>query len=172
VSRTVLARRLGRLCVVMALVSTAVAAAWSPAAADATTANQRVRIVFAGGYSGVALASGVINAVGAAQEESTLHPDGSFVGRLTFRFPLGTVTAPFEGQVTSVTVDPTTCVGRFTSVGSFTIGSATGLYRGTTGHGTFTEAGMFNSLPTPSGCSPEPLLRTLLVTEAVAHISR
>lgn len=143
------------------------------AASAQTAPNQRVKITFVGGYTGVAVATGVINAVGVAQEESTLNPDGSFFGTLTFRFPLGTVVAPFTGQVTSVIVDPRTCIGRFTSVGTFTISSATGIYSGTTGHGSFTEAGTFNSLPLAAGgCDPEPFLRTLLVTEATATITR
>ena len=147
------------------------AASVGPASAQ-TAPNQRVKITFAGGYTGVAVATGVINAVGVAQEESTLNPDGSFFGTLTFRFPLGTVVAPFTGQVTSVNVDPRTCIGRFTSVGTFTVASATGLYLRTSGHGSFTEAGVFNSLPTADGCSPEPFLRTLLVTEAIGTLSR
>ncbi len=160
------------LAAVTATVVLTLGAGAGPASAQ-TAPNQRVKITFVGGYTGMAVATGVINAVGLAQEESTLNPDGSFFGTLTFRFPLGTVVAPFTGQVTSVTVDPRTCTGRFTSVGTFTVARATGLYAGISGHGSFTEEGVFNSLPTADGgCNPEPFLRTLLVTEATATITR
>lgn len=158
------------LTAVTVAVSLTLAAGAGPASAQ-TAPNQRVSITFVGGYTGVAVATGVINAVGVAQEQSTLSPDGSFVGTLTFRFALGTVVAPFTGQVTSVTVDPRTCTGRFTSVGSFTIASATGAYAGMSGHGSFTEEGMFNSLRTANGCNPEPFIRTLLRTEATAVVA-
>lgn len=143
----------------------------APPAAAQTAPNQHVKITFAGGYTGVAAATGVIEAVGVAEEQSTLNPDGSFLGTLTFRFPRGTVVAPFTGQVTSLTVDPTTCIGRFTTAGGFRIAGGTGLYWGVGGSGTFTEEGMFNSQPTPGGCDPQPLLRTLLVTEAVGTVT-
>ncbi|MDQ4071125.1 MAG: hypothetical protein M3203_16890 [Actinomycetota bacterium] len=159
----------------MAAVAVAVAlsigAGVGPATAQ-TAPNQHVKITFAGGYTGVAVATGVINAVGTAQEQSTLNPDGSFFGTLTFRFAFGTVVAPFTGQVTSLHVDPRTCTGRFTTAGTFTISHGTGLYSGIRGHGSFTEEGTFNSLPTAGGCSPEPLVRTLLVTEATATVTR
>lgn len=145
--------------------------ALAPPAASQTATNQHVQITFAGGYTGVAVATGVIDAVGLAEEQSTLNPDGSFFGTLAFRFPRGTVAAPFTGQVTSLTVDPTTCIGRFTTVGAFTIAGGTGLYAGIAGSGTFTEEGTFNSLPTPGGCDPQPLLRTLLVTEAIGTVT-
>ncbi|MFP5371143.1 MAG: hypothetical protein ACLGI3_10400, partial [Actinomycetes bacterium] len=151
------------LTAVTAALALTLAAGVGPARAQ-TASDQRVSITFVGGYTGVAVATGVINAVGVAQEESTLNADGSFFGTLTFRFALGTVVAPFTGQVTSVTVDPRTCTGRFTSVGTFTIGGATGWYSGISGHGSFTEAGLFNALPTADGSSPEPFLRTVLRT--------
>ena len=162
-------RAVASLAAALALV---LAAAAPPAGAADPAPNQHVKITFAGGYTGVAVATGVINAVGLAQEQSTLNADGSFFGTLTFRFPLGTVVAPFTGQVTSLAVDPLTCVGRFTTAGTFTIDRGTGLYAGIGGWGSFTEAGTFNSLPTAGGCDPQPLLRTLLVTEARAFVTR
>lgn len=159
------------LTAVIAAVVLTLSASVGPAAAE-NAPNQRVKITFAGGHTGVAVASGVINAVGIAQEESTLNADGSFFGTLTFRFALGTVVAPFTGQVTSVTVDPRTCTGQFTTIGTFTIAGGTGRYAGIGGSGSFTEEGVFNSLPTAGGCDPEPFLRTLLVTEATATVTR
>ncbi|HEX2118594.1 MAG TPA: hypothetical protein VHF91_05385, partial [Acidimicrobiales bacterium] len=98
--------------------------------------------------------------------------DGTFHGTLRFQFLLGSVTAPFTGLVTEVDVDPATCTGRFATVGQFTIASGTGAYAGVTGSGRFSERGIFNAVPTPSGCSPTLQVRTLLVTEATGSVSR
>lgn len=158
------------LTVATALVVLAVLGLPGTAQAEAG-ANTTVKIVFVGGPVGVATSSGAINAVGAVTEENTLLPDGTFHGTLRFQFLLGTVTAPFTGLVTSVDVDPTTCTGRFTTVGEFTLSGGTGLYAGISGHGAFTERGIFNAVPTPSGCSPTLQIRTWLETDATATVS-
>lgn len=134
-------------------------------------ANTTVKILFMGGPVGVVKSSGAINAAGAVTEQNTLLPDGTFHGTLRFQFLLGTVTAPFTGVVTSVDVDPTTCTGRFTTVGEFTISGGTGAYAGISGRGDFTERGIFNAAPTPSGCSPTLQVRTWLETDATATVS-
>jgi hypothetical protein len=133
--------------------------------------NQRVDIVFVGAQAGVVTARGAINGIGVVTEENTLNPDGTFHGTLRFLFLLGSVTAPFTGVVTDVHVDPATCTGRFSTVGEFTIASGTGAYAGATGSGRFTERGVFNALPTPSGCSPTIQVRTLLETAATGAVS-
>ena len=141
-----------------------------PAAAE-TPVNQRVDIVFVGAQAGVVTARGAIDAVGVVTEENTLHPDGTFHGTLRFQFLLGSVTAPFTGVVTEVEVDPATCTGRFATVGEFTIASGTGAYAGATGWGRFSERGIFNAVPTQSGCSPTLQVRTLLLTEATGSVT-
>jgi hypothetical protein len=131
--------------------------------------NTRVKITFVGGPVGAVRSTGAINAVGVALEETVLNPDGTFTGTLSFVFPLGTVTAPYSGHVTSVAVDAT-CTGRFTTVGSFTITAGTGFYAGISGTGNFTERGIFNAVPTGSGCSPDLQVRTYLTTDATATV--
>lgn len=135
-----------------------------------TPVNQRVDIVFVGAQAGVVTARGAIDGVGVVTEENTLHPDGTFHGTLRFQFLLGSVTTPFSGVVTEVDVDPTTCTGRFATVGQFTIASGTGAYAGASGSGRFSERGIFNAVPTASGCSPTVQARTLLVTEATGSV--
>ena len=156
-------------------IATALAVLTVPALAGpahaGSAANTTVKIVFVGGPVGVVRSVGAINAVGAVTEENTLLPDGTFHGTLRFQFLLGTVTAPFSGVVTSVDVDPTTCAGRFTTVGDFTVSAGTGAYAGISGRGDFTERGVFNAVPTPSGCSPTLQVRTWLETDATATIS-
>lgn len=147
-----------------------VGGAAAPAGAQAPPApNTRVQIVFVGGPVGVVKSTGAINAVGVALEQTVLKPDGTFTGTLSFIFPLGTVTAPYAGVVTSVNVDAT-CTGRFTTVGSFAITAGTGLYTGISGNGNFTESGIFNAVPTGTGCSPDLQVRTYLTTEAAATV--
>jgi hypothetical protein len=159
-----------RRLVLVAILAGALLAPAGPAAADADV-NQRVRIAFAGGYVGVATAAGRINSVGVVTEQSTLNADGTFHGTLAFQFPLGWVTAPYRGAVTEVHVEPTTCQGRFATVGEFTLAAGTGAYAGISGHGRFSEQGIFNAVPTLEGCSPTLQVRTLLATEATATVS-
>lgn len=155
---------------VMAAVAVVSGATTGAAAAQTQPArNTRVQITFVGGPVGVVKSTGAINAVGAALEQTTLNPNGTFTGTLTFVFPLGTVTAPYSGIVTSVNVDAS-CTGRFTTVGTFTITAGTGLYTGISGSGSFTENGVFNAVPTGTGCSPDLQVRTYLTTEATANV--
>jgi uncharacterized ion transporter superfamily protein YfcC len=162
--------RRASVAVVVAAVLTAGTA--GPAAGQTPAPDQRAKIVFVGGPVGVVRATGFIDAVGVALEQTTLNPDGTFTGTLTFLFPLGTITAPYAGVVTSVTVDPLTCTGRFATAGTFQVAAATGFYVGTAGSGTFTESGIFNAVPTGAGCSPDLQVRTYLTTDATASLTR
>jgi hypothetical protein len=150
-----------------------VAAGVAPASARAAQAagpNTWVKITFVGGPVGVVKSTGAVKGVGAALEETVLNPDGTFTGTLQFLFPLGTVTATYQGFVTSVSVDAT-CTGRFTTVGTFQITAGTGLYAGIAGSGNLTESGIFNAVPTGTGCSPDLQVRTYLTTDATATVS-
>ena len=143
----------------------------APAAAQTPPApNTQVKITFVGGPVGVVKSTGAINAVGVALEQTVLNPNGTFTGTLTFVFPLGTITARYSGIVTSVDVDAT-CTGRFTTVGSFQITAGTLFYTGISGSGTFTESGIFNAVPTGTGCSPDLQVRTYLTTDATATVN-
>lgn len=155
------------------LLVAAAGAAPAPASAQAAPAagpNTWVKITFVGGPVGVVKSTGAVKGVGAALEETVLNPDGTFTGTLRFLFALGTVTATYQGVVTSVSVDAT-CTGRFTTVGTFQITAGTGLYAGISGSGNLTESGIFNAVPTGTGCSPDLQVRTYLTTDATATVS-
>lgn len=158
-----------RVLVITATVVAPVAGVVVARPAQAAAPNTTVEIVFVGGPVGVVTSRGAITGIGTAIEETVLNPDGTFTGTLRFVFPLATVTAPYAGHVTSVDVDAT-CTGRFTTVGSFRIAAAAGLYAGASGSSTFTESGIFNALPTGTGCSPTLQVRTYLTTEATATV--
>jgi hypothetical protein len=139
------------------------------AATAAPTTNQRVTIIFVGDRPGLTTATGEITASGTAEEASVIQPDGTFTGTLTFHFRDGDINAPFVGAITSLTFNPSNCIGTFTTSGNFHVANGTGDFVGITGQGTFAERGAFLRERTLAGCSSNEIFR-VLKTEASGNL--
>jgi len=129
-------------------------------ASAATDGAQRFTIVFAGpdGEAGRVLAAGVIHGAGS-------NPASQ--GDQVLIFQEGTLFLSTELTGGSGGYNPTSCIGRGTSTGTFVVTGGTGQLQGATGSGTFSGTGatMARHLP-GGGCSETEVYR-----HGVVHIT-
>jgi hypothetical protein len=59
-----------------------------------------------------------------------------------FVFAGGSVTVSHQATSQNQSVDPRTCLGRFTESGNYQLVSGSGAYRGVSGSGTYTASGV------------------------------
>ncbi len=114
-------------------------------AAWAATGPQSFVIVGQNDTATVA-ASGPISGVGQDIE----NPDGQSG---TFVFPNGSITADHPSTSDESSFNPVTCIGTDNFAGTYSLGSGTGAYAGTTGNGTYTGRSIFIGQRTAQGCS-------------------
>lgn len=90
------------------------------------------------------IANGEINGRGVEEEieEAFDEETGEFTLDTSFVFEDGTVFLTVEGTA-DITVDPVSCVGRFTASGTYDITSGSGDFEGATGDGTVTARSIF-----------------------------
>jgi len=110
----------------------AVAVVWA-GSATGTTGSQRFSI--SGGNNGGSVwASGPISGSG---RDVVMGQNAD-----KFIFAGGSVTVSHWATSQNQTVDPRSCLGRFTESGNYSIASGTGIYRGVAGSGTYTARGV------------------------------
>jgi len=109
----------------------AVAVVWA-GSATGTTGSQRFS-VSGGNKGGSVYASGPISGSG---RDIVMGQNAD-----TFVFPGGSVLVSHQASSQNQTVDPRSCLGRFTESGTYQLVSGTGVYRGVTGSGTYSARG-------------------------------
>ena len=75
-----------------------------------------------------------------------------------FVFPAGSVWVSHQATSQNQTVDPRSCLGRFTESGTYQLVKGTGAYRGVTGSGTYSARG------TSRGCDQNTASNRYFVT--------
>ena len=126
-----------------AVLATVLLGAAGPASAKKMTPNQRFVISNVNDV-GVVTASGPISGVGLDLEDSETHS--------TFKFTNGSVSITHIDSSSKDNFNDSTCTGRFSGKGNWTIDSGTGAYAGATGSGTYTFRGVASALKTKDGC--------------------
>jgi hypothetical protein len=107
------------------------------------------------------VASGVIDAVGT--DRFLPSPDGDPNSYSRYVFRDGTLSITTTPDTFDLTQNPTSCIGRFTASGTWTISGGTGAYRGATGGGGLTAEGVVVAARTAQGCSEDRgMLRGLI----------
>jgi hypothetical protein len=110
----------------------AVAVVWA-GAATGTTGSQRFSIS-GSSTGGSVYASGPISGSG---RDVVLGPNAD-----KFVFAGGSVTVSHYATSQNQTMDPRSCLGRFSESGNYSIVAGSGVYRGVSGSGTYTARGV------------------------------
>jgi hypothetical protein len=110
----------------------AVAVVWA-GSATGTTGSQRFSIS-GSNAGGSVYASGPISGSG---RDIVMGQNAD-----KFVFAGGSVTVNHQATSQNQTMDPRSCLGRFTEVGNYQLVSGTGAYRGVSGSGTYTARGV------------------------------
>ena len=127
-------------------VAAAVIALPATSATAAATHDESITIIVAGAPGSAAL----VIARGSVADVGTLTPNDSDTD--TLDFPDGTLLIQEAGTTTFQPPTPPSCVGRFTTTGTYTVVGGTGRFRHAAGRGTSIDSGIELTSQSPTGC--------------------
>lgn len=140
-----------------------------PAAAQTSGGNnENFTVIFSGSGNapGQVIATGAFNGVG-----KDVQLGGENSNRDKFVFPGGTLFASETDNGGTQSFNPTSCVGKFTDSGTFTITRGTGEFKGVTGSGTYRLKGTFVADRNPDGSCSEQGGTSVIVIKATGNLN-